>query len=122
MASQESGDTIIVPRPGTPAGFAVCHYGPGTEADRDTAYVKFGAVRSGDSAPEVFGRLLDACEHAASLRGMKRLAAGVNTGRRGAYGAMLNRGFHTIQQGVAMHRPDEPAYDRPDAYAMDDWR
>ena len=25
-------------------------------------------------------------------------------------------------QGVAMHRPDSPAYNRPDVFVVDDWR
>jgi hypothetical protein len=35
---------------------------------------------------------------------------------------MLGSGFRAILQGLAMHRPDDPAYDRPDAFAIDDWR
>jgi predicted N-acetyltransferase YhbS len=122
VESQKSGDTIIVLQSGKPVAFAITHYGPGTETSSDTAYIKFGAVLAGNSAPEYFDRLLAASEQCALLRGMKRLSAGTNTARRGAYGAMLNSGFHTIQQGVAMHRPDEAAYDRADVYAMDDWR
>ena len=122
VESQKSGDTIIVLQSGKPVAFAITHYGPGTETSSDTAYIKFGAVLAGNSAQEYFDRLLAASERCAAARSMKRLQAGVNTGRRGAYGAMLNSGFHTIQQGVAMHRPDEAAYDRADVYAMDDWR
>ena len=119
---QKSGDTIIILQSGRPVAFAITHYGPGTEASSHTAYIKFGAVLMGNSAPEYFDRLLAASEQCAAARGMKRLQAGVNTGRRVAYGAMLNRGFLTIQQGVAMHRPDEAAYDRADVFAIDDWR
>jgi hypothetical protein len=35
---------------------------------------------------------------------------------------MLARGFRTGVQGVAMHKPDEPGYSRPDVSALDDWR
>jgi hypothetical protein len=48
--------------------------------------------------------------------------AGVNTGRREAYHRMLARGFRADLVGVAMERPDEPGYNRPDVYVMDDWR
>ena len=55
-------------------------------------------------------------------RGLGRLEAGVNTARREAYQRMLARGFRTVVQGVAMHRPDEAGYNRPDVFLMDDWR
>ncbi len=32
------------------------------------------------------------------------------------------RGYRTVIQGVAMHRPNQPAYSRPDVLAIDDWR
>ena len=35
---------------------------------------------------------------------------------------MLARGFRADLVGVAMERPDEPAFNRPDVYATDDWR
>jgi hypothetical protein len=66
--------------------------------------------------------LLTASEDCAARHGLLRLTAGVNTGRREAYNIMLNHGFRTIQQGVAMHRPDEPGYDRPNIFVIDDWR
>jgi hypothetical protein len=122
VLSQNLGETIIVLQSGVPAGFAICHYGPGTEATSNSAYIKFGAVRRGESASDLFEKLLSASEYNAVERGLKFISAGVNMGRREAYEAMLNRGFRSIQQGVAMHRPDEPAYDRADIYAIDDWR
>jgi hypothetical protein len=104
-------------------GFAVCHCGPGSEAGSGACYIKFGAARPGAEAAKIFGRLLDACEALASVEGMSRLIAGVNTARRETYRRMLARGFRAdILQGVTMHRPDEPGYDRPDVYAVDDWR
>jgi hypothetical protein len=30
--------------------------------------------------------------------------------------------FHTGIQGVAMHKPNEGGYNRPDVFLMDDWR
>jgi hypothetical protein len=35
---------------------------------------------------------------------------------------MVERGFRREQQGVAMHRPNEDAYNRPDSFVIDDWR
>jgi predicted N-acetyltransferase YhbS len=120
--AQELGDTVLLPDDGELAGFAICHCGGGTEAGDATCYVKFGAVRPGPAAEARFDRLLHACESLAVRNGLSRLEAGVNMGRHGAYRKMLERGFRTAFQGVAMHRPNDAGYNRPDAYVIDDWR
>ena len=122
VQAQGLGETVLLDGDGRLDGFAVCHCGPGTEAGGGTCYVKFGAARPGPGAGATFERLLDACEALASARGLSRLVAGVNTARRDAYRRMLARGFRADLVGVAMERPDEPGYNRPDVYAMDDWR
>lgn len=122
VAAQGLGDTLLLWEGSRLAGFAVCHWGPATEAGSGVCYVKFGAVRSSAGAGEAFERLLEACEALAQAQGMPRLVAGVNTARHGAYRKMLSRGFRTVVQGVAMHRPNEAGYHRPDVYAIDDWR
>jgi len=116
------GDTVLLLDKTRLVAFAVCHRGAGSEAGSNTVYVKFAAVRSGLSAGEAFQRLLSASERYAASVGMKRVVAGVNTGRRDAYVRMLQSGFRPFLQGVAMHRPDEPGYDRPDVYVIDDLR
>src|SRR4029453_4793457 len=103
-------------------GLAVCHCGPGTEAGSGTCYVKFGGARSGPTARQDFDRLLKACEEMTSQSGLSRLAAGVNAARHEAYRVMLEYGFRTDLQGVAMHRPNEAGYNRPDVFLIDDWR
>jgi hypothetical protein len=35
---------------------------------------------------------------------------------------MLARGFRTDRLGVAMAKPNEPGYNRPGVYLIDDWR
>lgn len=120
--SQELGDTVLLQDDGGLVGFGVCHCGPGTEAGNGKCYVKFGVVRLGPTAEALFDRLLDACEALAASKGISRLEAGVNMARHGAYRKMLERGFHTEIQGVAMHRPNEPGYNRPEVYLIDDWR
>ena len=112
------GDTLVLMNAGSVAGFAICHCGPGSEAATDTTYIKFAAATGSAD----FESLLNACQQFAASRGMRRLLAGVNTSRREAYGMMVSNGFRAIQQGVAMHRPDEPAYDRRGVYAIDDLR
>ena len=84
--------------------------------------MKFAAVRSRPGADRIFNHLLDACEAFAAERGLGRLEAGVNLSRSQAYREMLRRGFRVDFQGVAMHRPDALAYNRPDAFVIDDWR
>jgi hypothetical protein len=103
-------------------GFAICHCGPGTEAGSGVCFVKFGCVLSGAGASQRFEGLLNAREAFAALQGLDRVVAGVSTARSEAYGRMLNRGFTTFLQGVAMHRPNEPGYHRSDVLVMDDWR
>jgi GNAT superfamily N-acetyltransferase len=119
---QGLGDTILQSEEGELRGFAVCHVGPGTEAGGGVCYVKFGAVRPGPRAAADFERLLDACDSFAAARGTPQLVAGVNAAREAAYRALLARGFRTAIQGLAMHRPNAPGFNRPDIFVIDDWR
>jgi len=119
---QGIGDTIFVDDDAGLSGFAVCHAGTGSEAGPGACYVKFAAIVAGRGAPRRFERLLDACEEYAAARGLTRLVAGVNTGRHEAYRGLLDRGHRPFALGVAMHRPNEPAYDRPGIYVLDDRR
>jgi len=119
---QKLGDTVLTWRGGELAGFAVCHAGPGTEAGSGKCYVKFGAVRSSSEAAQEFRRLLDACREFARSRGAEKLAAGINLARLEAYREMLQAGFRTTMQGVAMQRNADAGYNRPDVFLMDDWR
>jgi len=120
--AQGLGDTVLLWEGTTLAGLAICHCGSGTEAGSGACYVKFGAARPGPTAAQRFDRLLDICEALAAERGVSRLVAGVNTGRHAAYRALLARSFRTELPGVMMHRPNEPGYNRPDVYVIDDWR
>ena len=120
--TQGLGETVLLWNDRELVGFAVCHCGPNTEAGNNKCYVKFGAVRSGPTSGELFDRLLDGCEALAVAQGMARLEAGVNMARHHAYRKMLERGFRTDIEGVAMHRPNEPGYNQPEVYLIDDWR
>jgi predicted N-acetyltransferase YhbS len=122
VASQDLGDTVLLWDDSGFAGLAVCHCGAGTEAGSGACYVKFGAIRPGPEAGRNFERLLDACEALAAAEGMQVLIAGTNMGRHEAYRALLARDFRIDIQGVTMHRPNEPGYNRPDVYIIDDWR
>ena len=54
--------------------------------------------------------------------GMSRLVAGINTSRESAYFRMLACGFRSDIIGVAMHKPNDPGYNRQDVFSIDDWR
>ncbi|HEV7982072.1 MAG TPA: GNAT family N-acetyltransferase [Xanthobacteraceae bacterium] len=120
--AQGLGDVVLVDGAGGIAAFAVCHYGPRSEAGADACFVKFGAVRDGRSAERDYLRLLDACEALAVAVGMSKVLAGANMARHEAYRHLIARGFRTEIQGVAMHRQNDPGYCRPGAYVIDDWR
>jgi GNAT superfamily N-acetyltransferase len=119
---QDLGDTVLVQGAAGLAAFAVCHYGPRSEAGADTCFIKFGAVRDTKSAEQDYLRLLDACEALAVAVGMPNVLAGANLARHEAYQHLVTRGFRTAIQGVAMHRDNEPGYCRPGVYIIDDWR
>jgi hypothetical protein len=116
------GDTLLVWEGSQLVAFAVCHFGTGTEGGPGCCYVKFAAARPGPDAGKFFERLLNACEALGLARGLLTVEAGVNLARDEAYRRMLAHGFRTFIQGVAMHKPNEAAYNRPDALVIDDWR
>ncbi|HLI21994.1 MAG TPA: hypothetical protein VKV32_12795, partial [Stellaceae bacterium] len=86
------------------------------------AYVKFAAVARGAAAAQDFRRLLDAASDFAHKNGTAKLNASVNMGCMEAYRLMIAAGFRTVMQGVGMHRPWIDLYDRPDIFALEDWR
>jgi GNAT superfamily N-acetyltransferase len=122
VVAHPTADAIILAEGSRIAGFAICHCGKASEADSATVYVKFAAVRSGVAAARDFKRLLDAANDFANRHGATRLDASVNMGCMEAYRLMLAAGFRTVMQGVAMHSPWIEIYDRPDVFALEDWR
>ena len=120
--AQGLGDTVLLEGNGGLAAFAICHYGPRSEAGEDTCFIKFGAVRATPAAEQDYGRLLDACEALALSVGMPALLAGANMARHEAYQFLVARGFRTAIQGVTMHQRNEPGYSRAGVYIIDDWR
>ncbi|MFI5034776.1 MAG: GNAT family N-acetyltransferase [Acidimicrobiales bacterium] len=118
---QQLGDTVLIDDDVGLVAFAVCHVGAG-EADTGACYVKFAAARPGSRAGDHFTRLFDAIEALAGERGATHVVAGVDTARREAYRALLERGFRTGGQGVRMHRPDDLGYGHVNTYVIDDLR
>jgi GNAT superfamily N-acetyltransferase len=122
VTTQRLGDTVLISDAADVQAVAVCHIGAGTEAGAGACYLKFGAVRPGPQAPQLFGRLLDACHRLAADRGASVLVAGANAGCDRAWAALANRGFRPSMQGVAMHRPNDAGYHTSGSYVIDDWR
>jgi GNAT superfamily N-acetyltransferase len=123
VLSQKLGDVVVVTDAGGSVdAFAVCHTGAGSEAGTGTCFVKFGAALPGPGAEDRFKRLLAACEDFAARQQSQAVVAGVNSSRRGAYRALLARGYQPQLIGVTMHRPDESAYHDDGAWVIDDWR
>ena len=120
--TQGLGDTVLLEGPSGIAAFAVCHYGPRSEAGAGACFIKFAAVRAGASSEQDYLRLLDACETLALAVRMPNLLAGANMARHEAYRHLVARGFRTEIQGVTMHRHNDPGYCRPGVYIIDDWR
>lgn len=118
-AAMTLGETVLLDAGGAD-GFAVCHIGAGTEAGSGSLFVKFAAVRP--NAPDDFVRLLGYCEALAAKAGATRISAGINVGRAEAYRLIQTLGYRAGLVGVAMLRPSGPGYNRPDIYALDDWR
>lgn len=122
VENQKLGETIVLKEDGAIKAMAICHVGPNTEAGSGTCYIKFGAVKPGSNSAKTFDSLLNACEQYARLQNAVRLVGGVNTGRHNAYRRMIELGFRTDMQGVAMQRPNELGYNRAEVYLIDDWR
>lgn len=116
------GDVIMIAKDSRIAAFAICHCGRGSEGGAASCYIKYGQLRSGPEAPALLARLLAACNDFAQRRGASQLSLGVNLGRMAAYRSLIDLGFRTTLEGVAMHRPWSEAYDRPEVFAFDDWR
>jgi hypothetical protein len=57
-----------------------------------------------------------------AIFGLEKLSGGVNTARQDAWAAMPDSGWHGKMAGVAMQRPNEPGYNRPGVFLIDDWR
>jgi len=119
---QHLGDTVLVRDANGPAAFAVCHCGRGSEAGDGKCYVKFAAARNDDAAERNFAKLLRACTAYAAAEGMTRIEAGTNLARRESYAMLIDHGFRTDIQGVAMQRSTDPGFNRAGVFVVDDWR
>jgi hypothetical protein len=122
VIAHPTADAIVLTEGSGVAGFVICHCGPHSEADTAVVYAKFAAARPGPHAARDFQRLLDAANDFAHRNDAARVNAGVNMGAMEAYRLMMAAGFRTALHGIAMHRPWIDIYDRPDVFALEDWR
>ncbi len=122
LAAHGLGETLLLESGGRLDAMALCHFGPGSEASEGQLFVKFATARGGKNAHRRFERLLAACEAHAALRGAAQIVAGTNTGRAEAYEIMQRAGFRTVMNVIAMTRPGTDGYNRPEIFAIDDWR
>ena len=116
------GETIFARRGSKVAWFAVTHIGRATEAGSGVCFIKFAAARPGARAERDFDQMLDACEALALDAGAHQLRASVNFARERAHRKIAARGLRAERIGVVMQSPNEPAYNRPGNYILDDWR
>jgi GNAT superfamily N-acetyltransferase len=116
------GETILARRGSKVAWFAVSHIGRGTEAGSGVCFVKFAAAWPGARAEGDFDEMLDACEALALGAGAHQLRTGINFARERAHRKLAARGLRAERIGVVMQSPNEPAYNRPGNYILDDWR
>jgi predicted N-acetyltransferase YhbS len=122
VCTQAAGETILVWNDSRLVAFAVCHCGSDTEAGENRCYIKFGAALPGSEALRHFHDLITACDVFADSSGLAHLDAGMNLARIEAYRHLLECGFRTMRQGVAMHAPNEPGHSWPGVFVIDDWR
>lgn len=120
--NNNNNDTAIKDNDNNLVGLAVCHCGAGSEAGSGVCYIKFGIVLPDSNSQENFRTLLNTTSLLAKDRHLSKIVAGVNTERSEAYRYMLRSGFRVDIQGIAMHRPNESGYNRPNVYLIDDWR
>jgi predicted N-acetyltransferase YhbS len=103
--AQALGETVLLLlEDSAVVGLAVCHCGAG-EAGTGACFVKFGGVRPGPDAGELFERLLDACEELAGERGAERVVAGMSVARHDAYRRLMARGYRTTSRACACSGP-----------------
>lgn len=110
LENQKLGETIVLKEDDGIETIAICHVAPNTEAGSGTCYIKFSAVKPGSNSAKPFDSLLSAYEQYTHLQNALRFGGGVNTGRHNAYRRMIELGFRTDMQGVAMQRLNKPGY------------
>lgn len=113
LLDQGIGDTLILPD-----AMAVVHCGSGSEAGENRAFVKFAVAASASALRAILMAVLD---HAAR-QGLIEVETGTNLARAESYEVLAGLGFRPRLFGVAMHHGNDPLYNRPGVFVLDDWR
>ena len=121
LLKQRIGEVILTHTRNTLDGFAIACTGPNSEGGKEICYLKFAASRSGVAADDHFDHLLDAIEGFARSRNIS-LEFGLSFACQAAYRRIRARGLRPFTHGVAMQRPNQQGFLRPDAYVISDWR
>lgn len=116
------GDTIFLWDEAGLFAFAVCHYGETSEAQTNTCYLKFAAVRPDNQAKENFEKLLDESEKIAVIEGMSSLIFGIDTACENAYRQTLARKYQIQSLMLSLHKPNQSGHSRPEIYIIEDRR
>jgi GNAT superfamily N-acetyltransferase len=119
---QKLGETLILLDGSSVSAFAILQSGQHTEAGKDKSSVKFAAARRDADSRKRLERLLSACQAFTQKLGIKKLETGVNLAHPDSFDLLLKNGFRISFQGIKMLKPNAPAYDRGDAYVLDDLR
>ncbi|MDA4129408.1 MAG: GNAT family N-acetyltransferase [Thaumarchaeota archaeon] len=119
---QKLGETLILLDGSSVSGFATCQSGPHTDAGKDKCSVKFAAAKMGSGSGKRLESLLSACKAFTQELGIKKLETGINLAHPDSFDLLLKSDFRISFQGIKMLKPNAPAYDRGDAYVLDDLR
>jgi len=120
--SHGHGDAIFLTEGSRILAVALCEYGRKSPAGGGSCLIRFAAVRPDLENEMRFGQLIAACGTLAAREGLKQLVACVNASRPKAYRHLLSMGFRAQRNGVAMHCPNEDAYNQTASYILDDLR
>jgi len=128
------GDTFVMRSEGRVLGFAICHFGPLSEAYGDEqVLVKYLYIDPQSPEPgAACDRLLAGVESHAARAGFTSVALVVSSARRAAVELLLARGYRTIVlESQWLMVPNAPGSDlmahaasafRASQYALADWR
>jgi GNAT superfamily N-acetyltransferase len=116
------GDTLLLGVGERLYGFAICHAGPGSEADAGSCYVKALLIDPAIDDRETLLALVEACEGYARIQQLKTVRLGVNLACWEGYQAMAARGYQMRRLWLRMVRPIDDLLSDPSPFHFNDWR
>jgi hypothetical protein len=128
IEAQGIGDTLVWTRDGRVAGFACCHFGPGSEAFADDQLLIKLAFAGGPECERVFGDLVAGAEQLALAHQLRSVATMTPSWRRGPTVALRERGYEPRELHQYFHgllRPGSLGFEAralADAYLLTELR